>query len=397
MSSSQKNEISAWGLQEMPVLIGLTSWFITSFLVKLVSRIPATPWSLTMLVLGALACLGSRWSFRVSPDGIQLAIYRAWVLPVYKQRWTLDASVEVVEGLLGQPSGLLVHPAMWAPKTLKAPRRFGPRFGRGRVLAMQARLLEAVERMRKLAPPPPRELRHPLLARHAAALDLAHARWDQRGRLRQVTALADLWMGILKLPAGTVLFFNFSEDEAYMDPRQHDVLREVVLGGPSALFGIKVRAGARARFYPNGRVSSVRGAFARMTCLQGVWVDGQDVLAFDEDHELTAFTLAAPGKLGGHTYPPGSRFRLWPSTVETPKRWTCWLGGELKLPEVTLQADDGCELAPGNGELYAISPQRDVRIGDVVLRHGIVPFPVTPDGHIELEQCKALGLLRTPS
>jgi hypothetical protein len=221
------------------------------------------------------------------------------------------------------------------------------------------------------------------------ALDLRRAVRDRGGRLREVTSTAAIEIGGILLPPGTMFYLN---DGIFIDPRRDDELREVTLSDACAIHGLLARAGGHLVFDSEGHLRSARAAFDREVLLEDLWIEGHDLVTFDVDGQLSGFTLARATRFADLRIPRGTRFVYWPGGGLLPARWTLWLGGDLELPEITLRHGESIELSPTRDRLRAFSPRRDVRVGDVIVRHGIVAIPVHGNGRIDVARCKRMGI-----
>ncbi|MDI1484053.1 hypothetical protein [Polyangium sp. y55x31] len=381
------------GFDETGALFGGLGAIVLGGFVGLVFALPV---SSVLVVLGIVVavCVGCRYSIRIGPDGIRLTLYRFWLVPVHRRHSLLDADIDVHHDLdAAEPKGLVIREPYADPGFDNESDVFGPRFGPPRLLRLHARLVDALDSMRAAvsrAPVPP-GLRNFWLGPQMGAFDLVRAIRDERGRLRRVRSVSAVYVGEVEVPPGSI--FHFNEDR-FLDPRREDRLHEVVLGGPIPLLGKTVRPGASLVFAPSGRLSSLRGAFESEVEIDGTWVNGRDVLAFDEDGELVGFTLARDGRAAGHRFPQGSRFQCWPADDVLPTRWTVRLGGPLPLPDITLRAGESIELSDDISRITAICPRRNVKAHGLVVRAGIVPIPLRKDGRIDVAGCLKSGILR---
>ncbi len=374
-----------WGLG----MLGGGVWAVVQFS-------PAETWIRPLLGFLVVFCMGSRYAVRIAPEGIRLTMYQCWFIPVYRWRYWLDADIDIYQDLRDDaPDGLFIRESCDDdPDEDNASTVFGPRFGRARIFRLHARLADALGRIRQamscVAVPP--ELRSSLLASQMGAFDLVRAARDRRGRLRRVRSVAPVYVGYVLVPPGSTFYFN---EDRFLDPRREDQLREVVLGSSIPIFGLMARAGASLVFAPSGRLSSLRGAFDAEVEIDGNWVDGREIVAFDENGDLTSFTLAEGARTGGHRIPKGSRFQRWPEDDVLPARWTVRLGGPLELPDVTLGAGESVELSDDGRVITAISPRHDLQVAGLVVRAGIVPIPLREDGRIDAGKCMKSGLFRS--
>lgn len=350
----------------------------------------ARPWALALLALMMVLAAGARYELRLSPDGIHLTLYRFWLVPVYRRHELLDADIDLYQSFESStPEGLCIRPPLHLAHRMKESDSFGPHFNKARLVALHGTLVAALDRLRAAAPPPPPELRNALLAPYLDALDLDRAVRDTRGRLREVASTAAIEIGNVMLPPNTLFYLN---DGTFTDPRRDDELREVVLSDACVIRELLARAGGRLVFDGDGRLRSVRAAFDGEVLLEDIWVDGQDTISFDANGRLSGFTLARATPFADLRIPAGTRFTCWPGGGRLPARWTCGLGGELSLPEITLRRGETIDLSLERDSLRAISPRRDVRLGNLIIRHGIVSIPVQNDGRIDVAQCKRLGI-----
>jgi hypothetical protein len=351
----------------------------------------ARPWSFALLALSMILAAGCRYELRLSSSGIRLTLYRFWLVPVYRRHELLDADIDLYQSFESDtPEGLCIRPPLHLANRMKESDSFGPHFNKARMLAVHGELVAALDRLRAAAPPPPRELRNALLAPYLDALDLDRAVRDTRGRLREVASTAAIEIGGVLLPPNTLFYLN---DGMFTDPRRDDELREVVLSDACVIRDLLARAGGRLDFDGDGRLRSVRAGFDREVLLEDIWVDGHDTISFDADGRLSGFILARATRFAGLRIPAGTRFMCWPGNGLLPAHWTCWLGGELDLPEITLRRGESIELSLERDSLRAFSPRRDVRLGNLMIRHDIVPIPVRSDGRIDVRRCKRLGIL----
>lgn len=381
------------GFDEMGALFGGIGALVLGGLIILVVS-TFEPWVLGVLCIVVAACVGCRYSIRIGPDGISLTLYRFWFLPIHRRHSLLDADIDIHQDLDDDvPRGLVVRECYDDPGFDNESDVFGPRFGEARLVRLHERLVSALQEMRVAAAfmPVPPELRNFWLGPQMGAFDLVRAIRDKRGRLRRVRSVARVFVGEVEVPPGSTFYFN---EDRFLDPRREDRLREVVLGGAIPLLGMTVRPGASLVFAPSGRLSSLRGAFEREVEIDGTWVDGRDVLSFNEDGELMGFTLARGGRAAGHSIPRRSRFQCWPGDDLLPARWTVRLGGPLKLPDLTLRAGESIELSDDMSRITAIRPRRDVKTRGLVVRAAIVPIPLGQDGRIDFAGCLKSGLLR---
>jgi hypothetical protein len=351
------------------------------------------PLLLVATVLVAAVAAGARYRLTVSADGIELVSLRAWIWPVRRRRWLLDARIDLYESLdADAPQGLCVETKHGG--AAGASDCFGPA-REGRVRALHAAASAALERHRAAAPPCPPELRHARLAPQSALLDLPGAARHPSGRLREVRSLGPVVLGALEIPPGSLFRFNVEPiaDPRFIDPRRDDVLVEVQVAEPVVLYGRRTNPGAVLRFLGEDRPLLTEGAFEPDVEIDGRRVRGDAVLGFRADGRLHSFTLARELRVGDLALPAGSKFYSWEGGRLLPARWSCWLGAALALPETTLSEGDGCELSVDLTRLTAISPRRDIVLSRGRVRGGVMPIPVTPDGRVDVAGCRKLSLL----
>ncbi|MDC0749162.1 hypothetical protein [Polyangium mundeleinium] len=381
------------GFDETGALFGGAFALVFGGLLAVLLSLPSL-WGLGVLGIVVTLCVGCRYSIRIGPDGIRLTLYRFWLVPVHRRHSLLDANIDLHHDLdVAELRGLVIRELYADPGFDNESDVFGPRFGQTRLVRLHARLVNALEAMRAAAAnaPVPPELRNFKLGPQMGAFDLVRAIRDDRGRLRRVRSVSPVYLGEVEVPPGSM--FHFNEDR-FLDPRREDRLHEVVLGGPIPLLGKTVRPGASFVFAPSGRLSSLRGAFESEVEIDGTWVNGRDVLSFNEEGELMGFTLAKDGRAAGRRFPIGSRFQCWPGDDLLPTRWTVRLGGPLELPDITLRAGESIELSDDTSRITGIWPRHDVKAHGLVVRAGIVPIPLRKDGRIDLAGCLKSGILR---
>ncbi len=354
----------------------------------------SVPWLLLATVLVAVLAAGARFRLTVSADGIELVSRRAWILPIRRRRWLLDAKIDLYESLdADAPQGLCVE----EPLGVRSEESgcFGPTREES-VRALQAAATAALERQRAAAPTCPPELRHARLGARSALFDLGAAARHPSGRLREVRSLGPVELGGgIVIPAGSLFRFNDEPfvDPGFIDPRRDDFLVEVQVAEPVVLYGRQTNANAVLRFCDSDRPVVTRGAFGSEVEIDGRLVQGDGMLGFRADGLLEDFTLARELPVGELRLPSGSRLRFWEGSSLLPARWTCWLGAALALPETTLAEGDSCDLAPDLSRLIAISPARDLELPRGRVRGGVMPIPVTPDCLVDVRACRKLGLL----
>jgi hypothetical protein len=376
------DELAAlFGAGSALLFVGGTAFFVAG----------SRPWALGLLALLTIMAAGCRYELRLSSSGIQLTLYRAWLVPVYDRHYLLDADIGLYQSLEARaPEGLCIRPPPHLVGLEEESECFGPYLEKERLIELQGTLAEELDRLRAAALPPPPELRNPLLAPYLDALDLRRAVRDRGGRLREVSSTAAIEIGGILLPPGTLFYLN---DGAFIDPRRDDELREVALSDACLVHGLLARAGGRLLFDFEGHLRSARAAFDREVLLEDIWIAGKDIVTFDVDGKLSGFTLARAARFAALRIPRGTRCVCWPGGGLLPARWTMWLGGELELPEITLRRGESIELSLSRDCLRAVSPRRDVRVGDVIIRHGIVPIPVHRNGRIDVARCKRMGIV----
>ncbi|MRG96816.1 hypothetical protein [Polyangium spumosum] len=381
------------GFDEVGALFGGVVSLVLGGLFMLLFSEPS-PSDLGFLGVVAFASAGRRYSLRIGREGIRLTLHRLWFVRVQRRHSLLDADIDVHYDLdEARPWGLVIRELHADPGFDNESDVFGPRFGEERLFRLHARLVAALDAARasvaeELAPP---DFRNVGLGPQGGAFDLVRAMRDKRGRLRRVHSVSTVYVGEVAVPPGST--FHFNEDR-FLDPRRDDRLREVVLGGPIPLLGMTVRPGASLVFAPSGRLSSLRGAFGPEVEIDGTWVDGREVLSFDEEGELISFTLGRDGRAAGRRIPRGSRFQCWIGDGILPTRWTVRLGGPIALPDITLRAGESIELSDDVAEVTAINPRRDVKTYGLVVRAGIVPIPLCKDGRIDVAGCLKCGIFR---
>jgi hypothetical protein len=343
--------------------------------------------------LGAAHVAGHRYRLTVSPEGIELVSLRFFVVPVERERWLLDARIEVYESLDADgPEGLCVEEAEGAARRVRPTRCFGPtREEAIRTLLGAART--AVEAFRAAAPACPPALRHAQLGSQSAQLAVAEAARYASGRLREIVSVGPIQLGGLELPAGSQLQLN---REGFIDPRRDDQLIAVRVAKPVVVFGRTTHADAQIWFRGEESPVAISEAFDPETDFDGRPVDGRAMIGFSPQGRLTSFRLARAIRVSGVALPAGSRLHYWdgPSSGMLPARWTCFLSAPVELPEVTLAENDYCDLSPDLSRLIAISPRRDVSLPDGYVLGGIMSLPVTPEGRIDRAACRKRGLLR---
>lgn len=384
------DETVAKGMDELAALFGAGSALLFGGGALLFFE-DAQPWYLALLASLTILSTACRYELRFSAEGIQLTLYRFWLVPVYRRRFLLDAEIELYQAFEADaPDGLCIRPPPHLVGREKETEAFGPYFQKERLLELHRELLDVLDRLRAAAPPPPPALRNALLEPWRDALDLARAVRDGRGRLREVTSTAAIEIGAILLPPGSVFYLN---DGMFIDPRRDDELREVALSDTCVVRELCARPGGRLVFDSKGHLGSIRAGLDSEVLIEDLWVDGRDVVAFEASGHLTGFTLARPTQFAHLRIPSKTRFVRWPGGGILPARWTCWLGGDLELPEIKLRRGESIELSLNRDCLRAISPHRDVRLGEVVIRHGIVAIPVHHNGRIDVDRCKRMGIV----
>lgn len=352
--------------------------------------------SLGLLVGLSALFAGCRYVVVLSPDGIRFSLCRAWVLPLYRRTYWLDADIAFYQSFEAEaPEGLCFQQPFPELGREFESACFGPSGDQERLGLLRDRLLSVLDSLRQGVPPLPSGLRHPILGPLSASLDIAGAKRSGQGRLHEVASKREFTFGGISIPVGSTFFFNedFFQEGRFIDTRRDDFLVKVVLGAPTMIAGLPSVAGASLMFYPNGRLSSLRGAFGEDVEIDGNWVDGRDVLSFGEDGALSGFTLSRKGRAGGRVIPRGSRFFRYPGDSVLPARLTCWLGGEIVLPDITLKAGESMTLSQDGETITGISPKADIQIPGQTIRAGIVPIPLRRDGHIDIAKCRKFGIV----
>jgi len=357
----------------------------------------ARPWGVVLLVVMTGVVAGCRYVVEVSPKGIRLTFYSAWVVPTYRRRYLRDVEVELYESFeAGGPQGLCLldrHPSDGGEAESEV---FATFFDRKRMEGEREVISAAIQAARSLATELPLELRHRFFGAlpWAEALPISKAKRDEQNRIREITSTKGILFGKVTIPAGSTFFFN---DDPYIDPQREDRLVKIMLGAPTKVAGVLVKAKATLMFDARARLSSMRGAFDGEIEMDGNWVDGREIISFDAEGFLSSFTLSRQGRAAGYTIPARSRWTRWPGDKILPAHWSCWLGGSLVLPDITLRQGERIELSIDGRRITAIAPSGDVELGGVTLKGGIMAFPLGKDGRVDVEKCRQLGLVKGAS
>lgn len=356
-----------------------------------ISSLPVSrPIAGVVLVLLTAVFSGHRWSIEISAEGIRLTLYRVWFVPAYRRRYLLDADIELYQSFEAEePEGLCVREPFPDASREVESECFGPH-DQAELDALCRSLCAALDALRARSGVAPRELRHPLLGPFVDKLEIDQAKRDARGRLREVISKKAFDFCGISIPRGSKFVLN---DDRFLDPRRDDWLAEVVLGAPTTIVDLTARTGAGLIFDPEGRLRSLRRAFDPDVEIDGNWVDGRDIISFGKDGRLSGFTISRSGRAAGRALPKGSRFSRVPGDPVLPARWICWLGGPFALPEITLEAGDRLNLTDDGRHITGFSPRSDVTIGGVIVKAGIVPIPLTRDGHVDMTKCRKIGLV----
>jgi len=382
----------ASGFDEVSAVVGGLSSLLFGGLTVLVLPLA---WGSALLVLMGLTLLsvGCRYTVHVSPSGIRLRIYRGWFFPIYRREYLLDCDIDLYQSFSADaPEGICIREPYPDVGLETESECFACLLHTKRIEALQEDLAIALERCRDAvrSAKTNHALRHRWLGPQIAALDLDRAKRDENGRIRAVISKAHLTLGGIKIPRGSTFLFN---EARFLDPRRDDRLWKVILGDNTQIAGLEARRGGSLIFDPSARLSSVRGAFSEEIEVEGNLVDGRDIIAFDENGKLQSFTLARRGYAGGYPIPQGSRLTRWRKDKILPERWTCWLGGPLELPEVNLAAGESIELSSDGKQITGFSPRKDIKIGALTLKSGIMSIPLKNDGRVDLAKCRKMGLV----
>jgi hypothetical protein len=347
-----------------------------------------------LALLGALAA-GRRYRLTISTDGIELVTLRLYVVPIKRDRWLLDARIDLYESLEADgPEGLCVEERANIGDPSHHSDCFGP-MRKERIRALWRAATAALEDFRAAAPPCSSTLRHPQLGPQSAQLGVAEASRHPGGRIETIVSVGPIQLGGLELPAGSRFHFNGQD---FVDPRRDDRLVSVRVAAPVVVFGRTTHAQALLWFHGHEHPVLTSEAFDAEMEFEGKPVAGQAMIGFSPDGRMTSFTLARETLLGGFRIPAGSKLHYWERLSRLlPARWTCFLGAPLALPEITLVEGEHCNLSRDFSRLITISPHHDVALPDGYVLGGRMPLPVTPQGHLDRKACRRLGLFRGKS
>jgi len=313
---------------------------------------------------------GQRYRLRVTDSGVEWVEFAAWIVPVKRLRYLLDAKIDFYETLeASEPQGLYVSTVRFADGEVDSPC-FGP-WRQAAMASLRERIDAAIRHARESVPPPAEGLRCRLLAQHLDSLDLAGATRDAQGRVRTLTASDRVQVGAIEIPPGSILELN---GEEYLDPRREDRLLAATVSDRVRLpSGLEVGPGTRIGIAPSGRLAYVRGALGPLE-LDGFPVDGNAPIVFDEAGHAQVFTLGRDMSFGGWNIAAGAHVSSW-----LDGGWYCRLSRPLRLAEV--------ELAPGDAvtfdktrRLEWIHPSAPVELGG---RKLVGSLRVRRDGRID--------------
>ncbi|HVE87665.1 MAG TPA: hypothetical protein VND93_32630, partial [Myxococcales bacterium] len=341
------------------------------------------PYVVAVAVVAVPVAAATRYRLRISTAGIEWSVLLAWALPVQRQRYLLDAEVDLYESLEAtKPEGVCIHPVRFDGDEKESPC-FGPSFNQAAIASLHQRANEAIQRARKLLPATPLDLRCPPLEKGATKLDVRGAKRNGQNRLREVEVFHDLTVGGLSLPPGTVLELN---GEDYLDPRRQDRLIAAVVKTQLRLpIGIDAPPGTRILVTSSGEISGLRGPLG-LIHLDGFPIDGNAHIGVDEDGRASFFTLGAEMELGGWALSAGTTFSTWPKMFDQGPAWYCTLAGVLRLPELELGAGDSAVFDKASKTLVQVHT-RGERVGGAERFSGS-PIPVHPDGRIDWKRAR---------
>lgn len=396
--SRERDQDVFTGIDSLTSLVTAGMAVVIGLLVILAAlSVHAPAWLIAVIaaaaVFAVLLSIGCRYRLAIGKNGIDLSQIRVWYLPTHRAHWLLDADIELYESWeAASPEGICIA-ARREPGGSDS-ECFGPQ-GEEQIRALYAAAVDSLARFRAAVLACPPTLRHRLLGPQVAALDIAGAARNPAHRLRQVTCVAPVRLGVLTIPAGSRLHLNGDE---FLDPRRDDRLLKIELGAPLSVHGLIAQPGAELTLADDGAgpVVYTKNAFAREITIEGLSVRGDEFIGFGTDGALEGFTLARGATFAGFEVPAGSRFHRFGKWAKgLPTAWTCTLGGPLKLPEATLTEGESCEFSLNFARLVAISPRRDLALNDgqVQVRGGVLSIPVAPDGRVDVNACRKKSLL----
>ncbi|WP_394831577.1 hypothetical protein LVJ94_34195 [Pendulispora rubella] len=342
------------------------------------------------VVLAAVAAsAATRYRLRISSDGIEWSVFLAWILPIERRRYLLDAKIDIYWSLEAtKPEGVCVRPVRIGADEEESSC-FGQSFSQPAIASLYECANDAIQQVRNLLPPAPFEVRCPLLAENATKLDVRGAKRNWQGRLLEAKVVSDLAIGKLLLPSGTLLLFN---GEEYLDPRRQDLLVAAVAKRSLRLpIGISVSSNTRITFTPLGKINSVHGALGAIV-LDGFPIDGNETIGLDADGRVSSFTLGAATQLGGLTLVAGTEFSTWSKVFDRRTTWCCTIRGALPLPDLVLGPGDSVVFDKASKLLVQIWPKGERVLGSERLSAGLVA--VHADGRIDRKRARKTGILR---
>jgi hypothetical protein len=377
------------GIDHLSAAITAGACAIVGIFVWLMLPSGAAPYVLALVAVAVLISATTRYELRISKEGIEWRLLCAWVVPVKRLRYLLDANLEVYESLEAtKPEGLDVRPVRLGEGEKESPC-FGPSFSQAAIARLLEQGDEAIRQARDLLPPAPPDLRCALLAKNSDKLDVRGAKRNWQNRLREVKAFDEVIIDGLRLPAGTLLEYNGSD---YLDPRREDRLNAAVVKEPLRLpIGIDVPADTRISFTRSGGISAVHGTLG-LVSIDGFPIDGDAAICFEPDGHVHFFTLGADFEFGGWSLAAGTTFSTFPKIFDQGPSWYCMLSRGLRLPELDLGPRDSVLFDKASKKLVQIYPSGEHVVDGVRLSNG--PIPVHPSGRIHMRRARKMGVLR---
>jgi hypothetical protein len=363
------------------VIATVVTWF---FLPRLL-----LPCALILAALAAAAVATLRYELVVDASGIEWRSLTLWLFQTRRERYLLDAKVSLyLPWDADRAEGVSVVPVrVWEKHEQESPC-FGPYFKPASIDSLYTEIRQAIESARRELPPTPTLLRCALLAPHGECLDLAAAKRDTQGRLREIRVRTPFGISGLEVAPASWLELN---GEDFLDPRREDRLKAVRTGAAVRTpLGFEVPAETRLWLDESGHIDSVSGQLGLLTH-DGFPIDGNKPIQFDGHGALRAFTLGRDFELGGFVLPEGTHAWTFDKFLGNGPRWLCRIARAVALPDIEVHAGESLCFDKARKKLLHVILDVPRPLGRWTLGRGHVD--VRPSGHVRRYRALRLGLL----
>lgn len=317
--------------------------------------------------------MGFRWQVTISPDGIRLKRWFAWIVPQKNLHFLLDTNIQTydtLESITAEGIEIADFDFWNAPDVCFGPSGKSPDF-HALLQAMQTALENTrayVEQAENHASP---RLRHPVL-QDPLAFDPRTATWHRpfsnrplhTNRVHEIHSLRDVTVAKIHIPAHSLFTFNTrlsTDPNTWIDPRRPDVLARITVSATTTVPHLgEISANSILVFAGIDTLFLLHEAGGRNFHAHGFTLDGNHFINFRNGHPAE-FRLAEPRTVAGYYLPAQT---LIEQTIGMSEAWRCTLVEPVQLPQFTLAPGDALHFhASLKYPLYA-SSRHALQIGN---------------------------------